>query len=242
MSIVFGTLTASTISDATARLAALRAAAVEECTLMMTLVKRLEVVLVLDKNAPARGPDLFAAVADRLWTHSTDLLGGTRERELKLIAEGTDGISEVLQILQQAQCSFDETEVSFSLDLCGRLMEARGIRLSLENSGIPAVQYSVLESLSVALAAAYSRRADISPTNRGDNANIPWRRIAATPRPRTWRRAATTPRPRTFPGETSRSDAAAATWIVRGVGSRRRPRRGRSVETGARALGIRTSR
>ena len=32
MSIVFGTLTASTISDATARLAALRAAAVEECT------------------------------------------------------------------------------------------------------------------------------------------------------------------------------------------------------------------
>jgi hypothetical protein len=66
MSIVFGTLTASTISDATARLAALRAAAVEECTLMLPLIKRLEVILVLDSDAPERGDDVFRAVARRL--------------------------------------------------------------------------------------------------------------------------------------------------------------------------------
>ena len=64
MSIVFGTLTASTISDATARLAALRAAAVEECTLMLPLIKRLEVILVLDSDAPERGDDVLELSLD----------------------------------------------------------------------------------------------------------------------------------------------------------------------------------
>jgi hypothetical protein len=157
MSIVFGTLTASTISDATARLAALRAAAVEECTLMLPLVKRLEVILVLDADAPALGDDVFRAVARRLHAHSCDFVGGGRERELELIAEGHDAFSEVIQILQQAKCSMtDLHDVDFALDGCGRLMEARGIRLSLENSGIPDVQYSVLRTLSLALAVAYT--------------------------------------------------------------------------------------
>ena len=155
MSIVFGTLTASTISDATARLAALRAAAVEECTLMLPLIKRLKVILVLDADAPALGDDVFRAVARRLHAHSCDFVGGGRERELQLIAEGHDAYSEVIQILQQAKCSMS-TDVDFALDGCGRLMEARGVRLSLENSGIPYVQYSVLQSLSIALAVAYT--------------------------------------------------------------------------------------
>jgi len=155
MSIVFGTLTASTISDATARLAALRAAAVEECTLMLPLIKRLEVILVLDSDAPERGDDVFRAVARRLHAHSCDFVGGGRERELELIAEGHDAYSEVVQILQQAKCS-NIRDLDFALDGCGRLMEARGVRLSLENSGIPDVQYSVLRTLSIALAIAYT--------------------------------------------------------------------------------------
>ena len=154
MSIVFGTLTASTISDATARLAALRAAAVEECTLMLPLIKRLEVILVLDSDAPERGDDVFRAVARRLHAHSCDFVGGGRERELELIAEGHDAYSEVVQILQQADCTMGNLD--FALDGCGRLMEARGVRLSLENSGIPDVQYSVLRTLSIALAIAYT--------------------------------------------------------------------------------------
>ena len=156
MSIVFGTLTASTISDATARLAALRAAAVEECTLMLPLIKRLEVILVLDSDAPERGDDVFRAVARRLHAHSCDFVGGGRERELELIAEGHDAYSEVVQILQQAKCSMNTDSLDFALDGCGRLMEARGVRLSLENSGIPDVQYSVLRTLSIALAIAYT--------------------------------------------------------------------------------------
>ena len=154
MSIVFGTLTASTISDATARLAALRAAAVEECTLMLPLIKRLEVILVLDSDAPERGDDVFRAVARRLHAHSCDFVGGGRERELELIAEGHDAYSEVVQILQQANMHIGNLD--FALDGCGRLMEARGVRLSLENSGIPDVQYSVLRTLSIALAIAYT--------------------------------------------------------------------------------------
>merc|ERR1719482_2503050 len=156
MSIVFGTLTASTISDATARLAALRAAAVEECTLMLPLIKRLEVILVLDANKPEKGDDVFRAVCRRLHAHSCDFVGGGRERELELIAEGYDAYSEVVQILQQAKCSMSTDSLDFALDGCGRLMEARGVRLSLENSGIPDVQYSVLRTLSIALAIAYT--------------------------------------------------------------------------------------
>merc|ERR1712167_135520 len=154
MSIVFGTLTASTISDATARLAALRAAAVEECTLMLPLIKRLEVILVLDANKPEKGDDVLRAVCRRLHAHSCDFVGGGRERELELIAEGHDAYSEVVQILQQADCTMGNLD--FALDGCGRLMEARGVRLSLENSGIPDVQYSVLRTLSIALAIAYT--------------------------------------------------------------------------------------
>ena len=115
MSIVFGTLTASTISDATARLAALRAAAVEECTLMLPLIKRLEVILVLDANKPERGDDVFRAVARRLHAHSCDFVGGGRERELELIAEGHDAYSEVVQILQQAKCSMSTDSLDFAL-------------------------------------------------------------------------------------------------------------------------------
>ena len=54
-------------------------------------------------------------------------------------------------------------------------------------------------------------------SRRGCHVDIPWRQVAATPRP-----------PLGYSAETSRSDAAAATWIVRGDKSRRR--RGRDVE------------
>ena len=89
-----------------------------------------------------------------LHAHSCDFVGGGRERELELIAEGHDAYSEVVQILQQADCTMGNLD--FALDGCGRLMEARGVRLSLENSGIPDVQYSVLRTLSIALAIAYT--------------------------------------------------------------------------------------
>ena len=122
---------------------------------MLPLIKRLEVILVLDSDAPERGDDVFRAVARRLHAHSCDFVGGGRERELELIAEGHDAYSEVVQILQQAKCS-NIHNLDFALDGCGRLMEARGVRLSLENSGIPDVQYSVLRTLSIALAIAYT--------------------------------------------------------------------------------------
>merc|ERR1711977_640435 len=121
----------------------------------LPLIKRLEVILVLDSDAPERGDDVFRAVARRLHAHSCDFVGGGRERELELIAEGHDAYSEVVQILQQAKCS-NIHDLDFALDGCGRLMEARGVRLSLENSGIPDVQYSVLRTLSIALAIAYT--------------------------------------------------------------------------------------
>ena len=135
MSIVFGTLTASTISDATARLAALRAAAVEECTLMLPLIKRLEVILVLDGDAPEKGDDVFRAVARRLHAHSCDFVGGGRERELELIAEGHDAYSEVVQILQQAAMSIDNLD--FALDGCGRLMERGACAYPSRTRGFP---------------------------------------------------------------------------------------------------------
>ena len=60
-------------------------------------------------------------------------------------------------------------DLDFALDGCGRLMEARGVRLSLENSGIPDVQYSVLRTLSIALAIAYT----YLTLDRGEMAGCP---------------------------------------------------------------------
>ena len=58
---------------------------------------------------------------------------------------------------------------------------------------------------------AHFHRADLPKTRRGDDADIPWRRVAATTRPR-----------RGYSVATSRGHDAATTWIFRGDESRRR--------------------
>ena len=68
-----------------------------------------------------------------------------------------------------------------------------------------------------AAAATWIFRGDGSRRRRGGDVDLPWRRIAATPRRR-----------RGSSVETDRGDAAAATWIFPGDGSRRR--RGRDVD------------
>ena len=160
ISIVFGTLTASTISDATGRLGALRAAAVEECTLMLPLVQTLEVFLLEDVRSPVpveERREVFAACAEQLWLHSTDLIAGTRELELDAMTCGVDNLGALYRTLQRAQCKWrGELDLESARATCERLMEARGVRLSLENSGIPPVQFSVLRALSAALAIAFT--------------------------------------------------------------------------------------
>ena len=164
ISIVFGTLTASTISDATSRLGALRGAAVEECTLMLPLVKTLEIVL-LEDDAPgapprARRVEVFEQCAEQLWLHSTDLIAGTRELELEAMASSVDNLGTLYATLRRAQLEWRGDGaydvLTSALETTERLMEARGVRLSLENSGIPPVQFSVLRALSVALVVAYT--------------------------------------------------------------------------------------
>ena len=67
LSIVYGTLTAATISDATGRLAALRETIVEECSLMLPLLERLRITL-LEKESGEHRADrerVYSACANR---------------------------------------------------------------------------------------------------------------------------------------------------------------------------------
>ena len=78
MSIVYGTLTASTISDSTTRLANLRAAAVEEVTMLPPLMRRLEGTLLGGQSRElgdeAARVDAFRAAAEGVLAH-TDRAG-----------------------------------------------------------------------------------------------------------------------------------------------------------------------
>ena len=99
----------------------------------------------------------------------------------------------------------------------------------------------ILDPLLEAEKTKYHRRADISLTNRGDAAAATWtfREVAATGRGRDvdipWRRIAATPRLRRGDSAESRRRAAAATWIFRGDASRRR--RGCDVDIHGHAAG-----
>ena len=86
VSIIFGTLTASTISDATQRLSSLRAAIVDECSLMLPLLERLTIVLHENDREGQDRERLFVACANQLWLHVTDIISGTREIELELMS------------------------------------------------------------------------------------------------------------------------------------------------------------
>ena len=162
MSIVFGTLTASTISDAGDRLKALRAAAVEEVTLLLPLKKRLEVLL---RDAPAPDGtvaprDVFSTCAKHMWAHTSDLIDGSREDELDGIASNDDELLKIVETLQTAQAQWDAApqrapDLGFALDATERVVQARGRRLSLESSSIPVMQFEVLQALSVVLVLAY---------------------------------------------------------------------------------------
>ena len=162
MSIVFGTLTASTISDAGDHLKALRAAAVEEVTLLLPLKKRLEVLL---RDAPAPDGtvaprDVFSTCAKHMWAHTSDLIDGSREDELDGIASNDDELLKIVETLQTAQAQWDAApqrapDLGFALDATERVVQARGRRLSLESSSIPVMQFEVLQALSVVLVLAY---------------------------------------------------------------------------------------
>ena len=108
MSIVFGTLTASTISDAGDRLKALRAAAVEEATLLLTLTKRLEGLRYCDADEGLAAPEaVFATCASSAWAHTSDLIDGTRDDELAALASGDDEVVAILETLVASQAMWD---------------------------------------------------------------------------------------------------------------------------------------
>ena len=160
MSIVFGTLTASTISDAGDRLKALRAAAVEEATLLLTLTKRLEGLRYCDADEGLAAPEaVFATCASAAWAHTSDLIDGTRDDELAALASGDDEVVAILETLVASQAMWDGgrgPSAAAHVDAAERLVEARGKRLSLESASIPRQQYDVLHALSAVLVVAYA--------------------------------------------------------------------------------------
>jgi len=160
MSIVFGTLTASTISDAGDRLKALRASAVDEATLLLTLTTRLEGLRGAVAAAGLPNPQaVYEACAASAWAHTSDLIDGTRCEELDAIAAGSDEVTAMLETLVAAQAAWENgsgPNASPHLDAAERLIAARGARLSLESASIPRKQYDVLHALSMVLVLAYA--------------------------------------------------------------------------------------
>ncbi|KAH8068538.1 DUF4239-containing protein [Aureococcus anophagefferens] len=89
MSIVYGTLTASTISDSTTRLSNLRAAAVEEVTSLPAVTRRLESML-LGRHATLEMGRVFEDVAAGVLAHTDALIGGSTAEELASISDSRD--------------------------------------------------------------------------------------------------------------------------------------------------------
>lgn len=98
VSIVFGTLTASTISRASFRLANLRTVTVEEVTLMLPLVKLLEKELSDDSNKEG-DQELLNACLSELWGHTNMLIVASRKEELTTIADDTDAKDHLVNCL-----------------------------------------------------------------------------------------------------------------------------------------------
>jgi len=112
VSIVFGTLTAATVSQAADRLDKLRAAAVREVTVFLPLVKRLEVDL---SGSPTVVPltdfgaveilsaderhSVLVSLLRLLWAHTGVLINGSRADELRSIADGDDELVLFIEVL-----------------------------------------------------------------------------------------------------------------------------------------------
>ena len=154
MSIVYGTLTASTISDSTTRLSNLRAAAVEEVTSLPAVTRRLESML-LGRHATLEMGRVFEDVAAGVLAHTDALIGGSTNEELASISDSRDPLLDVVAVLEDAQHELG-LDLGFALDGVERAIAARGKRLSLERSSIAPEQFAVLRGLAVALVGAYT--------------------------------------------------------------------------------------
>lgn len=148
ISIVYATLTAATITDASTRLSALRAAAVDESSMLLPLVKRLE--------AARLDGAVFKYAAGRLWDHASLFISSSRAYELEAIGACDDALVEVLELLLAYDQANDDVDLREAMASAEKLIEARGRRLSLENSSVPQTQYDVLKALSAALVLAYA--------------------------------------------------------------------------------------
>ena len=148
ISIVYATLTAATITDASTRLSALRAAAVDESSMLLPLVKRLE--------AARLDGAVFKYAAGRLWDHASLFISSSRAYELEAIGACDDALVEVLELLLAYDQANDDVDLREAMASAEKLIEARGRRLSLENSSVPHTQYEVLKALSAALVLAYA--------------------------------------------------------------------------------------
>ena len=162
ISVIFGTLTASTVSDASERLTRLRAVVVKEATGMSMLLRQLEAHLLprgqigrclASTAAPGESAvriELFEECATLLYNHSTLMVSGTRQEELAMIAAREDYLGRVYDLAAGSR-----PELDFAVAPVEALIQNRGCRLSLENSGIPDLQYSVLRTISVAIVLAF---------------------------------------------------------------------------------------
>ena len=164
ISVIFGTLTASTVSDGSERLRRLRAVAVKEATGMAMLLRQLEAHLLPrsqigrrlastaapSESAAAARVELFEECVALLYKHSTLMISGTRQEELAMIAAREDYLGRVYDLAAGSR-----PELDFAVAPVEALIQNRACRLSLENSGIPDLQYSVLRVISVAIVLAF---------------------------------------------------------------------------------------
>lgn len=172
MSIIFGTLTAATVSDASSRLALLRSLAVDEVTLMLPLTRRLIIEAkheasssssyISPSSPPSKRVALLNDALRLLWDHTTMLIRGSREEELLSIANGDDALLNCVELMHPAVVVDEEgrgdegggpggRDLSFAMDGLNDIIKARGRRLSLENAGIPDLQLASLRTLKFTL-------------------------------------------------------------------------------------------
>jgi hypothetical protein len=164
ISIVFGTLTASTVSDASARLNRLREVVIQEATALSSLLVSLEAKLLSKEQigqplaAPSDAPAdphagragderqrhrerVFRECAGLLYDHSSTLISGTRAEELARIASREDALVRALGVAASAGHAAD-----FAVPRIEEIIQTRACRISLENekNGVPQLQYSVM--------------------------------------------------------------------------------------------------
>jgi hypothetical protein len=153
VSFTFGTLVAATVSDASSRAANLRAIAVEETSVMLPLVKRLEALLF--RSGREGDEDFLADALDPIWEHSNSLICGSRLDELKGIASGDDCLLDLVLHLQLGMQA-NHSDLGFAMSAAEKLVDLRGKRLSLENAGSPTLQIGWLRLTTISIIVAYA--------------------------------------------------------------------------------------